>query len=84
MPEISRFFGIVIQMYFMGKEHNPPHIHATYGDTKGAIEIKTGSVLDGNLSQATVKIVKMWLEEHQQELLDIWNSQEFKEVAPLK
>ncbi len=84
MPEISRFFGIVIQMYFRGKEHNPPHIHAVYGDTKGAIEIKTSKVIDGNLSQSTVKIVRMWLKEHRAELLDMWNKQEMKEVAPLK
>lgn len=84
MPEIARFFGIVIQMYFVQKEHNPPHIHAIYGGTKGAIDFQTGKVLDGNLSNATVKIVRMWTEQHQEELLEMWNTQKFKELPPLE
>lgn len=84
MPTLARFFGITIRMFFQKKEHNPPHIHVEYGDTKGSIDIKTGKALDGNLSKATVKIVKMWIDEHKEELLNIWNTQKFAKVAPLE
>ncbi len=84
MPTLARFFGITIRMYFQQSEHNPPHIHAIYGNTKGAIAIETGKALDGNLSKATVKIVKMWIGEHKEELLNIWKTQKFAKVAPLK
>ncbi|WP_324603165.1 DUF4160 domain-containing protein [Thiocapsa marina] len=47
MPEISRFFGIIIAMYY--NEHNPPHFHVRYGDYKAEIEIRTLSVLAGKL-----------------------------------
>ena len=45
MPVLSRFYGIVIRMYFIQAEHNPPHIHAIYGDDVAEIAIKTGEVL---------------------------------------
>ena len=45
MPVLSRFYGIVIRMYFLQKEHNPPHIHAIYGDDMAAITIADGKVL---------------------------------------
>lgn len=41
MPVISRFYGMTIKMYLLGKEHNPPHIHALYGDYNGVIDIQT-------------------------------------------
>ena len=49
MPVISRFYGIIIRMYFQQAEHNPPHIHALYGDNVAAIVITTGEVLEGYL-----------------------------------
>ena len=49
MPVLARFYGIVIRMYFLGAEHNPPHIHAIYGDDTAAFDIRTGEMLDGNL-----------------------------------
>ena len=47
MPVLARFYGIVIRMYFLGAEHNPPHIHAIYGDDTAAFDIRTGEMLDG-------------------------------------
>ena len=47
MPVISRFYGIVIRMYFIQAEHNPPHIHAIYGDDVAEIAIQDGKILDG-------------------------------------
>ncbi len=49
MPVLSRFYGITICMYFLHKEHNPPHIHAIYGDDMAAITIADGKVLEGEL-----------------------------------
>lgn len=49
MPVLSRFYGIIIRMYFLQGEHNPPHIHAVYGEDTTAIAIHTGDVLDGEL-----------------------------------
>ena len=43
MPALARFYGIAIRMYFLGSEHNPPHIHAIYGDDTAAFDIRTGN-----------------------------------------
>ena len=47
MPELSRFYGFKIRMYFDEKEHNPPHIHAKYGSKAATIKISDGDVLSG-------------------------------------
>ena len=49
MPVLSRFYGIIIRMYFLQSEHNPPHIHAIYNDDVAAIDFMTGDVLEGHL-----------------------------------
>ncbi len=61
MPEISRFFGIIILMYY--DEHNPPHFHARYGSDKAAIEIASLRVL-----------VVEWASQHQEELMTNWEA----------
>ncbi len=70
MPEISRFFGIVIKMFF--DEHNPPHFHAQYGDRTAAIDIRTLSVFSGSLSPRVLGLVVEWATLHRQELVDAW------------
>ncbi len=67
MPEISRFFGIVIAMH--AKDHLPPHFHATYGDYRAIINIKTGELLDGTMSRRALRLIQDWAELHQDELL---------------
>ena len=47
MPEISRFFGIVIAIYF--NDHPPPHFHARYGEHKAKFDVATGTVLEGSM-----------------------------------
>lgn len=78
MPILARFNGIVIRMYFQQSEHNPPHIHVFYGSYVSAIEIKTGNVLDGFLPAKILVMVKEWINNHEVELLEIWDTQEFK------
>jgi len=70
MPEISRFYGIVIAMFY--SEHNPPHFHARYGGDKAAIEIRTLRVLEGTLPPRSLGLVIEWASQHQRELLADW------------
>lgn len=84
MPVLSRFYGIVIRMYFRHSEHNPPHIHAIYGDDVAAIDISSGGVLDGELPIRILNMVCEWIEINKDELLEMWETQEFKKLSPLK
>ncbi len=72
MPEISRFFGVVITMYF--NDHNPPHFHARYDDFRAAIAIDTLKVLDGQLPTRVLGLVLEWAEMHRAELMSNWTS----------
>ena len=83
MPVLSRFYGIVIRMYFRHSEHNPPHIHAIYGDDVAAIDISSGEVLDGELPIRILNMVCEWIEINKDELLEMWETQEFKKLSPL-
>lgn len=69
MPEISRFLGIVILMYF--DEYNPPHFHVKYNEYKAVMEIKTLNILAGNLPIKVRNLVAEWAELHQSELLEM-------------
>ena len=84
MPVLSRFYGIIIRMYFQQSEHNPPHIHALYGDDMAAIEIKTGEIIEGELPPKALNMVREWISLHEKELLNIWETQEFSKLEPLK
>ena len=84
MPVISRFYGIVIRMYFQQAEHNPPHIHAIYGEDMAVVEINSGSVLEGQLPQKALAMVREWTELHKTELLHMWESQDFEPIPPLE
>lgn len=84
MPVLSRFYGIIIRMYFLQSEHNPPHIHAIYNDDVAAIDFMTGEVLDGHLPVKALNMVREWIEIHRADLKEIWETQEFKQLAPLE
>ena len=71
MPEISRFFGMAITMYW--DEHNPPHFHVKYGNETAVIEIKTLKVTKGNLSRRALELVLDWAELHQDQLMEDWD-----------
>lgn len=83
MPVISSFYGMTIKIYFIGKEHNPPHIHVIYGEYSSAISIKNCEVLDGDLPEKALSLVKEWIILHKKELLNIWETQSFKKIEPL-
>ena len=84
MPELSRFYGIVIRLYYEEKEHNLPHIHAKYGKDAASIDINSGELLSGNLPMNARKLVKKWVLMHSQEIMDIWETQKFKKIEPLE
>ena len=74
MPEISRFYGIIIKMFY--NEHNPPHIHE-YQEYKPIITIKEG-IVEGTMPKIALKLVFEWMEIHKEELLMNWDSVEKK------
>jgi hypothetical protein len=85
MPEVSRFLGIIIAMYF--NDHSPPHFHVKYNEYRASIDIKTLGMIDGTLPPRVLGLVSEWAEEHRKELLDNWKSLEesgtFKKIDPL-
>lgn len=70
MPELSRFFGIVIRMFY--KDHAPPHFHAVYGSAEAQIGISPIRVLNGQLPRRALSMVFEWTALHQHELLKDW------------
>jgi len=70
MPEISRFLGIVIRMYY--EDHEPPHFHASYSGIKARIRIEPPGLLHGKLSPRVLAILVEWASLHQSELLENW------------
>jgi hypothetical protein len=86
MPEICRFYGIIIAMFY--SDHNPPHFHARYGDQSVVIDINTLRILEGNVPPRALGLVIEWAAQHQQNLLDDWqlakNNQPPQKIDPLK
>ena len=81
MPEISRFLGIQIFMYFT--EHNPPHFHIKYNDYRGVMSINDLNIIGGQLPIKVRNLVAEWAESNQKELLDMWNTKDFHKIKPL-
>ena len=85
MPVLSRFYGMIIKMYFLQSEHNPPHVHAIYeNEYLGVMNIKTRKIIEGDLPYRAEKLLAEWVELHEQELLRMWETQEFTKLPPLK
>lgn len=80
MPEISRFLGIVIAIYY--NDHAPPHFHAKYGDRVGVFSIADLRLLEGRLPDRIISLVLEWAFEHRDELMEDWKLAEDKK--PLK
>lgn len=70
MPEVSRFYGIVIRMFF--REHGPPHFHADYSGQQAVVGIEDLAVLRGRLPPRALGIVREWASLHQAELQAAW------------
>lgn len=83
MPEITRFQGMVIKMYFQQREHNPPHFHVLHAEYMGAFEIESLEMCEGDLPEKLQKLIREWAKEYQKELLNILNTQDFVKLPPL-
>lgn len=85
MPEICRFYGIVIKMFWA--DHPPPHFHAIYGEYEAVINIHTSEVIEGRLPRRAHSLVSEWISLHNDELLELWalarQSQPLRRVDPL-
>lgn len=84
MPIISRFYGLIVKMFFALAEHNPPHIHVVYGDMDALFNIQTGELMEGDLPPRALVMVKEWIDLHRSELLEMWETQNFKTLPPLE
>ena len=84
MPEVSRFYGIVIKMFFKPKEHEPSHIHALYGEYMGEFNIQTLEMIEGDLPAKAQSMVREWLALHKNELQKMWDSQVIEKLPPLE
>jgi len=86
MPEICRFFGIIIYIFY--NEHQPPHLHAIYGEYEVLITIKGLSILSGELPPRALGLVIEWASLHQEDLKKAWNQalnhQKIDKIEPLK
>lgn len=85
MPEISRFLGIVIGMFYA--EHGPAHFHAIYGEYKIAVEVESGTV-HGSFPPRALRHVLQWAALHKEELLANWDlardGKPLNRIAPLE
>lgn len=85
MPIISRFFGIVIYMYW--RDHTPPHFHAKYQDQEVVVNIETGEVM-GQMGNKATALIQEWRELHIVDLMEDWNlaqtKRELKRIEPLE
>jgi len=84
LPEISRFFGIIIRMFYA--DHNPPHLHAEHESGKVLLDFR-GNILQGELrSRTALRLIREWIDVHGAELAEDWElaraSKELKKIAP--
>ena len=81
MPEITRFLGIVITMYF--DDDDPPHFHVCYNEYRASVDIRPLNIIVGSLPAKVRGLVVEWAELRKDELLGMWNSKDFHKIEPL-
>ena len=89
MPEISRFFGIIIRMFAeTGVQHHVPHLHAYYQEFEVTYRIDTGEILAGTFPRRQDRLVQAWIELYREELIQNWNRIErgepIRKIPPMK
>jgi len=82
MPIIARFYGILIKMYF--REHGVPHFHALYGEYNGVFEIEKLEMIEGDLPKRAQRMIKEWANLYKSDLLEIWETENFKSLPGLE
>lgn len=84
MPTICHFYGIIIVMYLRNKEHNPPHIHAITQDFDAPFSIDTVELMEGEFPPKAQALVKEFIMLNQKELLEMWETEQYRKLPPLK
>ncbi len=86
MPEISRFLGIIVAMYY--NDHVPSHFHAQYGTFEAVIATDSGAIIEGRLPPRVLGLVQEWREYHRAELSEDWalarERKALKRIEPLE
>ena len=82
MPVVSRFYGILIKMYF--REHGRPHFHAIYAEFNGVYDINTLELIEGDLPARARRLILEWAEPRKDDLRRMWETQEFTELPGLE
>ncbi|MBC6474801.1 MAG: DUF4160 domain-containing protein [Hormoscilla sp. GM102CHS1] len=86
MPEISRFFGAIITMYY--NDYPPPHFHVRYNQQKAIVDIQSLEIIAGQLSPRLYKLVQEWATIYQSELMENWeiarNNEPLNKIEPLE
>ena len=83
MPSICQFYGILILMRLTSKEHNPPHIHAYYGDYDASFYISNGEIMNGKFPSSGAALVKKFVLKYQKELLEMWETETYRKLPPI-
>ena len=84
MPTISSFYGIIIVMYLRDKEHNPPHIHAITQDFEAPFLISSGEIMEGFFPLKAQSLVKEFIDKYRNELEEMWETEKYRKLPPLK
>ena len=82
MPVITRFYGLTIKMYLLGKD--PPHIHILYGEYNAVIDLQALKLMEGDLPGKGLSMAMEWATLHRDELLEMWSTQNFRQLPPLQ
>ena len=72
MPRVAEFNGILVSIY--AADHNPPHVHAYYGDYSALLEIATGNVIAGELPGKQLRLAQRWLADNRDRMVEMWNT----------
>jgi len=81
MPEIARFYGIIIKLFF--GDHPPPHFHAVYGEYVGLFNIETLEMIEGDMPKRATKLIIEWATLNKIQLKEMWKTQAFHKLPPL-
>lgn len=83
MPLIAKFEGVTIKMYLRQSEHNPPHVHAIYGDCVGMFSLEKGEMLEGDIPMKQQRMIKDFIIYYQEQLYEMWSTQKFERLSPI-
>jgi len=84
MPVVARFYGIIIKMYFSQSEHGVPHFHALYAEYNGVFSIETLEMIVGDMPKRSQQMIKQWASQYQNDLLEMWQTNEFRQLPGLE